>query len=104
MYKRQDLSIGYNGSENFAEGKRFGTFPAGSVGWIISEEKFMEPLKPYVSYLTKRIAQVVCLEVMGEYFSFEQPARGQYADIFLAVIRQELFQTVEMCIRDSHSY
>ena len=31
---------------------------------------------------------------MGEYFSFEQPARGQYADIFLAGIRQELFQTV----------
>jgi hypothetical protein len=26
-------------------------FPAGSVGWIISEEKFMQPLKPYVSYL-----------------------------------------------------
>ena len=49
-----DLSIGYNGSENFAEGKRFGTFPAGSVGWIISEEKFMEPLKPYVSYLKLR--------------------------------------------------
>lgn len=49
-----DLSIGYNGSENFAEGKRFGMFPAGSVGWIISEEKFMQPLKPYVSYLKLR--------------------------------------------------
>ena len=49
-----DFNFGYNGSENFAEGKRFGTFPAGSVGWIISEEKFMEPLKPYVSYLKLR--------------------------------------------------
>lgn len=49
-----DLSIGYNGSENFAEGKRFGTFPAGSVGWIVSEEKFMEALKPAVNYLKLR--------------------------------------------------
>ena len=49
-----DLSIGYNGSENFAEGNRFGTFPAGSIGWILSEEKFMQSLKPYVSYLKLR--------------------------------------------------
>lgn len=49
-----DFSVGYNGSENFAPGKRFGLFPAGSVGWIISEEKFMSPLKPWVSYLKLR--------------------------------------------------
>ena len=49
-----DFSIGYNGSENFAPGKRFGVFPAGSVGWIISEEKFMSFLKPYISYLKVR--------------------------------------------------
>ena len=30
-----DFSVGYNGSENFAEGKRFGVFPAGSLGWIL---------------------------------------------------------------------
>ncbi len=49
-----DLSVGYNGSENYAEGKRFGTFPAGSIGWIISEEKFMKGLKPFLSYLKLR--------------------------------------------------
>lgn len=49
-----DFSVGYNGSENFAPGKRFGLFPAGSIGWIISEEKFMSPLKPYLSYLKLR--------------------------------------------------
>lgn len=38
-----DFSAGYNGSENFAPGKtRYGFFPSGSVGWVISEEKFME--------------------------------------------------------------
>ena len=49
-----DLSIGYNGSENFAPGKRFGTFPAGSIGWILTEEKFMESLKPHLNYLKLR--------------------------------------------------
>lgn len=49
-----DFSIGYNGSENFAEGKRFGTFPAGSIGWIVSEEPFMQKMKPVISYLKLR--------------------------------------------------
>jgi TonB-linked SusC/RagA family outer membrane protein len=37
-----DLSIGYNGSENFASGRRYGIFPAGSLGWIITNESFMK--------------------------------------------------------------
>ncbi|HEY5687055.1 MAG TPA: TonB-dependent receptor [Yeosuana sp.] len=37
-----DLSVGYNGSENFAKDKRFGVFPAASVGWIMTNESFME--------------------------------------------------------------
>ena len=37
-----ELNAGYNGSENFAPEKRFGFFPAASVGWIISEENFMK--------------------------------------------------------------
>lgn len=49
-----DFSVGYNGSENFAPGKRFGTFPAGSIGWILTEEKFMQPAKPYLNYLKVR--------------------------------------------------
>ena len=49
-----DLNIGYNGSENFAPGKRYGTFPSVSVGWIPSQEKWWEPLKNAVSYLKFR--------------------------------------------------
>ena len=38
-----DFSAGYNGSENFAPGKtRYGFFPSGSIGWVISEEGFMQ--------------------------------------------------------------
>ena len=49
-----DFNIGYNGSENFAEGKRYGTFPSFSLGWIPSSEKFWEPIKKYIGYLKLR--------------------------------------------------
>ena len=49
-----DLNMGYNGSENFAKGKRFGFFPSASLGWIISSEKFWEPIRKVVSYLKLR--------------------------------------------------
>ena len=48
-----EFNIGYNGSENFAPDKRFGTFPAGSVGYIISEEKWF-PKNKWVTYLKLR--------------------------------------------------
>lgn len=49
-----DFNIGYNGSENFAPGKtRFGVFPSGSVGWIISEENFMKNQK-FITFLKLR--------------------------------------------------
>ena len=37
-----EFNFGYNGSENFAPGKRYGFFPAASVGWVVSEEDFMK--------------------------------------------------------------
>jgi TonB-linked SusC/RagA family outer membrane protein len=40
-----DFNFGYNGSENFADGHRFGFFPAASAAWNITREKFMENVK-----------------------------------------------------------
>lgn len=40
-----EFNIGYNGSEQFAPGHRYGIFPAGSVGWVVSNEPFMKPLE-----------------------------------------------------------
>ena len=37
-----EFNFGYNGSENFAPGKRYGFFPAGSIGGVVSEEEFMK--------------------------------------------------------------
>lgn len=37
-----EFDAGYNGSEQFAPGRRFGFFPAFSGGWVISNEKFLK--------------------------------------------------------------
>ena len=49
-----EFNVGYNGSENFAPGRRFGTFPAGSIGWILSEEKFWKPIFKIASFFKLR--------------------------------------------------
>ena len=49
-----EATFGYNGSENFMEGHRFGFFPAIAVGWTVSNERFFEPLKKVVNNLKLR--------------------------------------------------
>lgn len=49
-----DVNMGYNGSENFAKGHRYGFFPSASIGWTVSEEKFWQPIKPVISSLKLR--------------------------------------------------
>ena len=49
-----EFNIGYNGAENFSPKNRYGTFPAYGVGWVISNEKFWEPLSKVVSFLKIR--------------------------------------------------
>lgn len=46
-----EFNMGYNGSENFAPGHRFGFFPAISVGYLQSEEEYWAPLKDVVNML-----------------------------------------------------
>jgi TonB-linked SusC/RagA family outer membrane protein len=48
-----ESDIGYNGSENFAKGRRFGFFPSVSAGWMVSEESFMKKI-PFINYLKLR--------------------------------------------------
>ena len=49
-----EVNFGYNGSENFAKGKRFGFFPSLALGWLVSSESFMEPFIDTVSKLKLR--------------------------------------------------
>lgn len=49
-----EFNFGYNGSENFAKGNRFGFFPSIAAGWIVSEEEFMRPVQNYINKLKLR--------------------------------------------------
>ncbi|WP_394811436.1 SusC/RagA family TonB-linked outer membrane protein [Phocaeicola vulgatus] len=49
-----EINAGYNGSENFIKGKRFGFFPAFSVGWRVSNEAFMEDTQNWLNNLKLR--------------------------------------------------
>lgn len=49
-----EVNFGYNGSENFKEGNRFGFFPSFAVGYLISNEQYFEPLSKIFTSLKIR--------------------------------------------------
>jgi TonB-linked SusC/RagA family outer membrane protein len=48
-----EFNMGYNGTEQFAEGNRFGFFPAFSAGWVPSNESFF-PTNQWLTFLKLR--------------------------------------------------
>jgi TonB-linked SusC/RagA family outer membrane protein len=72
-----DLSAGYNGSENFAPGKtRYGLFPSASLGWVVSEEKFMKKAR-WIDFLKLRASVGL---VGSDKSSKDTKARFMYMD------------------------
>lgn len=49
-----EFNFGYNGTERLSKDDRFGFFPAVSAGWVVSSEKFFEPLTKVISHLKLR--------------------------------------------------
>ena len=47
-------SVAYNGSENFPKGKRYGFFPSGSAGYILSNEQFFKENISFMNFLKIR--------------------------------------------------
>jgi len=43
-----------DGSSNFMRGHRWGTFPSASVGWVVTNEKFMEKTQSWLDFLKIR--------------------------------------------------
>ncbi len=50
------LSGRYDGSSRFGVDNRFGFFPAGSVGWVMSDENFFDNIKNTVSFFKPRVS------------------------------------------------
>lgn len=89
-----------DGSSNFAPGHRWGYFPSASVGWVITNEKFMEKTASWLDFLKLRaswgqngnqsISNFQYLMTFGfsaasGYFygvgNHEAPTTGGYADV-----------------------
>lgn len=62
----------YNGSEQFSKDNRFAFFNSGAIGWMVSEEKFFQPIRKYVDMLKIRYSY-------GEVGDDFVPARWLYA-------------------------
>lgn len=49
-----EMNFGYNGTERLSEGHRFELFPSFAAGWVISNEKFFEPINQIITNLKIR--------------------------------------------------
>ena len=74
-----EFNAGYNGSENFRPGNRYGFFPAGSLGWVVSEESFFQPIKSVVNYLKLRASVGMVGNDVSQRFLY-LPDSYQYGD------------------------
>jgi TonB-linked SusC/RagA family outer membrane protein len=76
-----EFSFSYMGSENFAKAKRFGFFPAASLGWVVSNEGFLKD-NSVLSYLKLRgsYGLVGNDQIGGTRYAFDQryPYTAQY--------------------------
>ena len=51
-----NATVRRDGSSRFAKGHRFGTFPSVSAGWVLTNEKFMEPVTKVMDYFKLRVS------------------------------------------------
>lgn len=49
-----EFNAGYNGSDQFNKNHRYAFLPAGSLGWVVSEEKFFKSNVKFINYLKLR--------------------------------------------------
>lgn len=48
-----EFNVGYNGSDQFSKEHRYALLPAGSIGWVMSEENFMKNIR-FINFLKIR--------------------------------------------------
>lgn len=79
----------YDGSMNFAKGKRWGFFPSFSAGWVLSEEDFWSPVSEKINFFKLKASwgmmgndSVSAYQYMSQYkFSDSGVAFGSGEDI-----------------------
>ncbi|PVD50715.1 TonB-dependent receptor [Terrimonas sp.] len=75
-----EVNFGYNGSEQFAPGHKMGFFPSFSVGWVASNENFIQNSMPWLTFAKIRASygQVGNDNMNGARFAFLTLWNGSY--------------------------
>jgi TonB-linked SusC/RagA family outer membrane protein len=63
-----ELNGRYDGSTEFPSNQQWGFFPSGSLGWILSEESFMEPTQSWLNFA----------KIRGSFGIIGNPNIGEY--------------------------
>lgn len=71
-------NFGYTGSEAFAKGKKFGTFPAVSFAWVPSQYKFVTDNLPFIDFFKIRLSYGV---VGNDKLTWDDSVRFPYLTI-----------------------
>ena len=88
-----EANFGYNGSGNFAPGKRFGFFPSVAAGWVVSNEPFWRAIKDKVNLLKFRVSYgLVGNDVIS----------SEYADRFPYLTTVDMDQKYDVYIGTNH--
>lgn len=67
-----EFNAGYNGSDKFSKGQRYAFLPSVSLGWIVSNEKFMKP-----------VTWIDMLKIRGSYGSVGNDKIGNFKYLYL---------------------
>jgi TonB-linked SusC/RagA family outer membrane protein len=91
-----EFNFGYNGSERFSEKHRWGFFPSIGAAWLISNERFFEPLKDVFS----------ALKLKGTYGLVGNDAIGSNEDRFyyLAQVNMNASRSVNWGTETNYGY
>lgn len=76
-----ETNLGYNGSESFAPGNRFGFFPAFAIGWNIAEEQFVRDRIPFLDRFKIRYSYgEVGVDNVGRWLYYQSYYESRLAD------------------------
>jgi TonB-linked SusC/RagA family outer membrane protein len=78
-----ELSFSYEGSDKFPSNKRYGLFPAGSFGWVISQENFMKDVD-FIDFFKIRSSMGLIGNdaIGGERYIYDQQFHGAEGYLF----------------------
>ncbi len=81
-----ETNLGYNGSESFAPGNRFGFFPAFAIGWNIAEEPFFNDRLSFIERLKLRYSYgEVGVDNVSRWLYYQSYYEGTFANTDMIV-------------------